>query len=183
MLSEYLRNRLQRYGFVESEIQITPVAVRITIKATEPGRIVGRKGESIKRLSEEIRRKFNFEKVQIGMIDVEKPFLEPNVVARRIVSGIERGGRIRSLLHRNLRRIMQAGARGAEIVASGKLGQKGAKARTIKVRAGYVPKAGEPARQVKIAKATAYPKPGAIGIVVRIAPPDLKMPGEENESA
>ena len=42
----------------------------------------------------------------------------------------------------------------------------------MRVVAGYIPKAGEPTRLVREALVTAYPKAGAIGVLVRIVPPE-----------
>jgi ribosomal protein S3 len=47
------------------------------------------------------------------------------------------------------------------------------------VSAGYLPKAGEPARLVRIASITAYPKSGAIGVVVKIVPPGTVFPDKK----
>ncbi|HLD75490.1 MAG TPA: hypothetical protein VI874_00600, partial [Candidatus Norongarragalinales archaeon] len=50
------------------------------------------------------------------------------------------------------------------------------KAKTFTARAGYLKKSGEPMKQVRMAKYTVYLKAGAIGIRVRIVPPDIKLP-------
>ncbi len=71
---------------------------------------------------------------------------------------------------------MSNGAMGAEIIATGKLAAKGAKAKQIKLRQGYIPKAGDVVRLVKEARIAAYPKYGAIGVVVRIVKPGTVFP-------
>ena len=65
---------------------------------------------------------------------------------------------------------------GAEVIASGKLAAKGAKKRAIKVRLGYMPKAGDTMKLVDEAAVAAYPKYGAIGIKVRIVQPGTVFP-------
>ena len=74
---------------------------------------------------------------------------------------------------------MRAGALGAEIVASGKIAAKGGRSKTFRVMGGYIPKAGEPARQVAVAHVTAYPKSGAIGVLVRIVLPGTIFPDKD----
>jgi len=76
-----------------------------------------------------------------------------------------------------LREIIKAGALGAEIVAAGKIGAKGARGKRLRVVAGYIPKAGEPARLVRVAHINANTRSGVIGVLVRIVPPGTVFPG------
>jgi len=78
-----------------------------------------------------------------------------------------------------LREIIRSGALGAEIVAAGKIGAKGAKAKSLRVSAGYIPTAGEPARLVRVANLSANTKSGVIGVLVRIVPPGTQFPDKK----
>ena len=102
--------------------------------------------------------------------------LEPRLVARYLANALERGAHARGLLHSVLNDIMTNGALGAEIIVTGKLAAKGAKAKQIKLRQGFIPKAGDVVKLVKESRVTAYPKYGAIGIVVRIVKPGTVFP-------
>ena len=178
-ISKYLERNLSRAGFSRVEIQKTPVITRITAYVTNPGRVIGRGGQTIDALTQEIKTKFKIDNPQISVAEVRNELLEPRLVARHIANSLERGANARSLLHSMLRNIIEQGALGAEIVAGGKLAAKGAKARTIKVRFGYLPKAGDTVKLVDEAHVAAYPKYGAIGIVVRIVQPGTKFPDRE----
>ena len=112
-------------------------------------------------------------------MEVEEPFLEPRMVAKRASRYIEMGKKVRAVLHYMLREIIRAGALGAEIVASGKIGQKGARGKKLRVAVGYIPKAGEPARLVRCAHIIANTKSGVIGVLVRIVPPGTVFPDKE----
>jgi len=175
-ITEYLQEVLSRAGFSDIKIQKTPMLTRITVWVTNPGRVIGRNGETINALTKTIQQKFNIENPQISIAEVTNPTLEPRLVARYIANALERGANARSLLHSVLNDIMTNGAMGAEIVATGKLAAKGAKARQIKVRQGYIPKAGDVVKLAKEAHITAYPKYGSIGIVVRIVKPGTVFP-------
>ena len=175
-VSEFLRGELERAGFSGAEIQRTPVVTRIAVEVTHPGRVIGKRGKSIKELTEKIHKKFNMDNPQISVIECAEPLLKPVLVAKRACMYIERGKKIRPVMHRLLSEIMSKGAIGVEIVASGKLAGKGGRARTFRVVIGFVPKAGEPARLVNIGHYTAYPKAGAIGVTVRIVPPGTRFP-------
>lgn len=178
-ISKYLEKQLSRAGFSRVDIQKTPMLTRITVYVTTPGRVIGRGGETINALTETLKTKFHIENPQISVSEVANQRLEPRLVGKYIANSLERGANARSLLHSVLRDIMMEGALGAEIVATGKLAAKGAKTRQIKLRLGYLPKAGDTVKFVDIAHITAFPKYGAIGIKVSIVQPGTVFPGRE----
>lgn len=175
-ISKYLEKELMRAGFSRVEIQKTPVITRITTYVTNPGRVIGRGGETIDAITDTMKRKFKVENPQISVAEVKNQRLEPRLVARYIANSLERGMNARRLLHSMIKEIMNNGALGAEIVATGKLAAKGARAKQMKVRLGYLPKAGNVTKLVDEAKVTSYPKYGAIGLQVRIVQPGTVFP-------
>lgn len=175
----FLEKNLGQAWIANIDIQRTPLATRITLETMNPGKIIGRKGKTINKLTETLKSKFNVDNPQINVVEVTQPYLEPRIVAKRASRYIETGKKVRAVLHYLLKEIMGAGAMGAEIVASGKIGAKGARARTLRVYAGYIPKSGEPVHYVKRAHLTANTKSGIIGVLVRIVPPGTKFPDKE----
>jgi Ribosomal protein S3, C-terminal domain. len=63
----------------------------------------------------------------------------------------------RRLLHSMIKEVMNNGALGAEIVATGKLAAKGARSKQMKIRLGYLPKAGNVTKLVDEAKVACTP--------------------------
>ncbi|MEM3215870.1 MAG: 30S ribosomal protein S3 [Candidatus Micrarchaeaceae archaeon] len=180
--SKYLEDALSKAGFSDIEIQKTPMLTRITVWVTNPGRVIGRSGETINALTKSISEKFNIENPQISVAEVSNPMLEPRLVARYIANALERGANARRLLHSVLNDVMSNGAMGAEIIATGKLAAKGAKAKQIKVRQGYIPKAGNVVKLAKRSSVAAYPKYGAIGVMVRIVKPGTVFPQQKKKA-
>ncbi|MDE1832812.1 MAG: 30S ribosomal protein S3 [Candidatus Micrarchaeota archaeon] len=178
-MSKYLAKELTRAGFSRVEIQKTPVLTRITVYVLNPGRVIGRAGKTIDTITDTIRKRFSVENPQINVMEVENRMLEPLLVAKSIAEKLERGINARKIIQGSLREVMENGALGAEIVASGKLAAKGARAKTIRKSIGYIPKAGDVTNLVSEAEATAYPKYGAIGVKVRIVPPGTVFPDRE----
>ena len=170
-ISRYLGKELARAGFSRVEIQKTPMLTRITVYVLNPGRVIGRAGRTIDLVTDEIRKRFGIDNPQINVMEVQNRMLEPLLVAKSITERLERGINARKVIQSTLREIIQNGALGAEIVASGKLAAKGARAKSIRKSIGYIPKSGDIGDLVKEAAATAYPKYGAIGVKVRIVPP------------
>jgi small subunit ribosomal protein S3 len=175
-ISKYLEKQLSKAGFSRVDIQKTPMITRITVYVTNPGRVIGRGGETINLLTDTLKMGFGIENPQINVAEVNNPRLEPRLVAKYIANSLERNANARSILHSTIKDIMSNGALGAEIIAAGKLAAKGARARSIKIRLGYMPKAGDSTNLVDEAKVAAYPKYGAIGITVRIVQPGTVFP-------
>jgi small subunit ribosomal protein S3 len=175
-LNQFLKRRLRRVGYIGVEVEETPITTRVNIKVERPGLVIGRKGRSIRQLTEEIEQKFGLENTQIKIDEVEVPELNPAVMARRIASSLERGINYRRVIHWSLEKIMGAGAQGAEITVSGKLVGKGGKSRSERVAAGYIKKAGESSKLVEESQTQAVRKAGIIGITVRIVPPGVVFP-------
>jgi small subunit ribosomal protein S3 len=178
-VSKFLESELDRAGFSRVAIQRTPMVTRIAVEVTNPGRVIGKRGKTIQDLTDSINREFHIENPQISVVESTQQNLEPRLVAKKICRYIEMGKKIRAILHASLRDIISSGALGAEIVASGKIAAKGGRSKCFRVMSGYIPKAGEPARQVAESHVTAYPKSGAIGVLVRIVLPGTKFPDKE----
>ncbi len=173
---KFLETELDRAGVANIEIQRTPVVTRIAIEVLNPGRVIGKKGKTINALTETLKKKFKLDNPQISVVEVTNPALEPALVAKKASKYIEMGKKVRAVLHFLLKDIMRNGALGAEIIASGKIGAKGARSKRLRVADGYIPKAGEPARLVNEAHVSANTKSGIIGVFVRITPPGTVFP-------
>lgn len=178
-VSKFLEKELDKSGFSGVNIQRTPVVTRIEVEVTKPGKVIGKKGKNIAKITNVIKNEFGMDNPQIAVIETPTPILNPILVAKRACNYIEMGKKVKPILNGLLKEIMSAGAMGAEIVASGKLAGKGGRARSFRVLAGYIPKSGEPTRLVRKAHYAAYPKAGAIGIYVRIVPPGTIFPDKE----
>ncbi len=172
---QYIEKNLERAGVVDVKIQRTTMATRIGIIAERPGLVIGRKGAGIKDIGEQIEKELGIENPQIEVTDVRKPNLEPKVIANYIKSALERGNKPRKVAKYALSRIMKAGAMGAEVIIKGTSG-KGGRSRKERAFAGYMKKAGDSVKQVKEAKEQAKLKQGALGIIVRIVPPEVIFP-------
>ena len=178
-ISKFMENSLSKAGFSRVEIQRTPVLTRITVYVLKPGRVIGRSGKTINDLTEQISKTFDVKNPQINVMEIDDPMLEPMIVAKDIAYKIERSINARKIMQRTLKDILSRGALGAEIIISGKVAAKSARKKKIRKRIGYIPKVGDVIKLVHEGHATAYPKHGAIGIKVRIVPPNTVFPDRE----
>ena len=178
-IQEYIDESLSNVGHSHTKMQRTPLGEKIVIFAARPGLIVGRKGENIKKLTKNLKKKFGLENPQIEISEVENIFLDAKIVAEKIASTLERFGpqRFKGVGHKTLHDVMGAGARGIEILISGKI--PGARAKTWRFYQGYLKKCGDVSiTAVKTAYARAVLKTGVIGIRIKIMSPDFRMPDD-----
>ncbi|MHA1469178.1 MAG: 30S ribosomal protein S3 [Candidatus Asgardarchaeia archaeon] len=174
-LDEYLENELARAGYGGVNLVKTPLGTRVIIKAARPGIVIGRHGRTVRELTEKLQELFQIENPQIEVEEITTPELNARVMAARLASALQRGIHFRRAGYSVLRRIMGAGAKGVEIIISGKL--TGQRAKYQKFRAGVVLKAGEPAmKYVDEATTSVVLKPGVLGVTVRIMKPDAELP-------
>jgi small subunit ribosomal protein S3 len=173
-INEYLRSELVRAGFAGVDIQKTPLGVRITLKTSRPGLVIGKGGKRIQEITDVLQEKFGLEMPQIEVEEVPNPDLDAQIMAERLAYSLDRGRHYRRAGYYILRKVMDAGARGCEVVVSGKVTSQ--RARTSIFRAGTMSKSGQPA-QVGVDKGVAQciQKSGVLGIIVKIMKADTKM--------
>ena len=176
-IDEFLAKELQRAGYGGVEITKTPLGERITIYASRPGIVIGRRGKNIRMITDILANEYGIDNPQIEVKEVVNPELNPKVMAYTLVSAIERGVHRRRAAYSVLRRVLNAGAKGCEIIISGKLTSK--RSRHEAYRMGFLAKSGEVGNQyVKTANATAIMKLGTIGVTVSIMRGDIDLPDE-----
>lgn len=178
-IEQYLAETLKNVGFSGAKLHKTPLGEKIILTASRPGLVVGRKGENIQQLTRVLKSKFKLENPQIEIVEVEKPMLNPAIVAERIASTLERFGpaRFKGVGHKMLNEVMDAGAKGVEILISGKI--PSSRAKRWRFYQGYLKKSGDIAvSKVLMAHTQAHLKTGTVGIQVRIMPPNIELPDE-----
>jgi len=174
-IDEFLRNEFERAGYGGVSITKTPLGTHIVVYAMRPGLVIGRGGETIRKLAKVLEEKFQLSNPQISVAEIEIPELNAHVVASRVTSALKRGLHYRRAGYWALNSIMEAGALGAEIIISGKL--RSDRSRYEKFRAGYMPKSGDPPmKYTRKAELQVQLKPGSLGVKVRIMPPEAKFP-------
>ena len=174
-VDELLAEEYEQAGYGGITLTKTPLGTQINLFAMRPGRVIGKRGSAIRKASERLEFELGLPNPQITVVEVEVPELNPQIMAARIANALERGIHYRRALFWSLRRTMEAGALGCEILLKGKL--RSDRGRYEKVVEGYIPKAGEPAqRYVKSAVIHVKQKKGTFGCTVTIVPPDAKFP-------
>jgi len=177
LLKDFLVRESARAGFGGLDIVRTPMGTRVTLVCERPGILIGHRGELIKRLTEDIQARFALDNPQIEVQEERQPSLNAQLMSEKLASTLERGWHFRRAGHSTVRRIMEAGARGCQVILSGKL--TGERHRTERFKAGTIKYCGE-AVHLWMDKGfyQARLKPGVIGVNVWIMRPSAKLPDE-----
>lgn len=178
LIKKYLVQEIHGAGFGGMSIQRTPLGTRINILVERPGMVIGKSGVKIKELTDNIRTRFNVDNPQIEIQEAgSNASLNAQIMAEKLAEALERGWHFRRAGHSTVRRIMNAGAKGCQVIIAGKL--TGDRHRTEKFIEGHIKYCGEVAKEVMdIGYATAKLKPGILGVKIRIMRPDAVLPDE-----
>lgn len=129
-----LRNRA---GVSRIEIERFPGKIRIAIHTAKPGVLIGRKGESVKKIRAALESLIG-KKVNLDIKEIDAPDLDAKLVALNIADQLVRRISYRRAMKRAIQQAMRSGAEGIKIMVSGRLA--GAEmARTVWLRDGRVP--------------------------------------------
>lgn len=162
------------------KMQRTPLGEKITVYTSRPGLIVGRKGANIKVLTDTLKNKFNMENPQLEVAEIPNPSLDAASVVRSLINGFERFGpkRFKAMAYTALEHTMKAGAKGIEVVISGR-GVPGERAKTWRFSAGYLKKSGDISESfMDRCYESSNLRSGTIGIKVSILHPDVVLPDD-----
>ena len=133
----YLVDKLKNASVSRIEIARPAQTARITIHTARPGIVIGKKGEDVEKLRQDLTKKMGVP-VHINIEEIRKPELDGMLVAQSVAQQLERRVMFRRAMKRAVQNAMRIGAKGIKIQVSGRLG--GAEiARTEWYREGRVP--------------------------------------------
>jgi len=134
----FLKKKLAQSSVSRIQIERTAGNANITIHTARPGLVIGKKGEDIERLRNEVTKMMNLPNVHINIEEIRKPELDAQLVAESIAQQLERRIMFRRAMKRAVQNTMRIGAGGIRINVAGRL--NGAEiARTEWYREGRVP--------------------------------------------
>ena len=133
----YLMAKLKSAAVSKVVIERPAGRARVTIYSGRPGLIIGKKGQDIEKLRNDLSKKLGMD-VSLNILEIRKPEVDAKLVAENIAQQLERRVAFRRAMKRSVQSAMRLGAAGVRINCAGRLG--GAEiARTEWYREGRVP--------------------------------------------
>ena len=119
-IRKYLNERLAKASISKIVIERTLKLVTITICTARPGLVIGKGGQDVDKLKEELKKLYDKE-IQINIYEVKKPELDATIVANNIARQIEGKIAYRRAIKMAVANTMRAGAEGIKVQISGRL--------------------------------------------------------------
>eukprot|EP00924_Labyrinthula_sp_SR-Ha-C_P000303 maker-scaffold_25-snap-gene-3.66-mRNA-1 protein AED:0.08 eAED:0.08 QI:481/1/1/1/0.33/0.75/4/333/262 len=171
-LNEFFTRELAQEGYSGVEVRQTPARLEIIIRATRTQDVLGQKGRRIQELTSVVQKRFGFDsdKLMLFAEKVQERGLSAQAQAESLKYKLTGGLAVRRACYGVMRYVMENGAKGCEVIVSGKLRAQRAKA--MKFRDGYMIKSGQAAQEY-VTKAVRHilMRQGVLGIKVAIMLP------------
>ena len=119
-IRKYLNERLAKASVSKIVIERTLKLVTITICTARPGVVIGKGGQDVDKLKEELKKVSNKE-IQINIYEVKKPELDATIVANSIARQVEGKIAYRRAIKMAIANTMRAGAEGIKVQITGRL--------------------------------------------------------------
>jgi small subunit ribosomal protein S3 len=166
----------EKAGVSRVEVERFPGKVKIIVFTAKPGILIGRKGESVKKIRQDLEA-LTGKKIDLEIKEIKQPDTDAYLVALNLAGQIERRVSYRRAMKRALQQAMRQGAQGIKVEVQGRL--SGAEmARSVWLREGRVPLQTLRA-DIDFARAEALTTYGRIGVKVWVYKGEILSETEE----
>ncbi len=117
----FLKTKYRAAAIPKVEIERTRDEVKVILHSARPGVIIGRKGQEVDRLQEELQQLLG-RRVNLKVEEVSRPEIQAQLIAEDIADQLVKRAAFRRTLKRALDTTMDAGAKGVKIQLAGRLG-------------------------------------------------------------
>jgi small subunit ribosomal protein S3 len=136
-IRKFIKDKYRSAGIPKIEIERTRDEVKVVMYCSRPGLIIGRKGQEVERLQEELQQLVG-RRINIKIEEVQRPEVQAQLVAEDIADQLAKRASFRRTMKRAMDTTMEAGAKGIKIQLAGRLGGS-EMARREKAIAGSIP--------------------------------------------
>jgi len=120
-IRKYIKGRLQRAGISKVEIDRAPKKVTIMIHTARPGIVIGRKGQEVDQLRDELQH-LTKKEIYINIKEVDRAETSAPLIAEHIARQLVGRVSFRRTMKKAVSSAMRMGAKGIKVVCSGRLG-------------------------------------------------------------
>lgn len=168
-LNQFFTNELAEEGYSGTEVRVTPARTEIIIRATHTQEVLGEKGRRIRELTSLVQKRFKFPEntVELYAEKVQNRGLCAVAQCESLRYKLLAGLAVRRAAYGVVRYIMESGAKGCEVVISGKL--RAARAKSMKFIDGFMIHSGQPVNDfIDTATRHVLLRQGVLGVKVKI---------------
>jgi small subunit ribosomal protein S3e len=168
-LNEFFTRELAEEGYSGVEVRATPTKTEIVVRATHTQSVLGENGRRIRELTSLVQKRFRMPdgSVAIYAEKVQQRGLSAVAQCESLRYKLLNGLAIRRAAYGVVRYVMESGAKGVEVVISGKL--RAARAKAMKFQDGFMIHSGQPVRDfIDTATRHVLLRQGVLGIKVKI---------------
>lgn len=168
-LNEFFTRELAEEGYSGVEVRVTPTKTEVIIRATRTQEVLGENGRRINELTLLVQKRFKYAPGAIVLYAerVQDRGLSAVAQAESMKFKLLNGLAIRRAAYGVVRYVMESGAKGCEVVVSGKL--RAARAKAMKFADGFLIHSGQPVNDfIDIATRHVLMRQGVLGIKVKI---------------
>lgn len=120
-IRKYVTTKYKFAGIPKVEIERTRDEVKVVLHAARPGVIIGRKGQQVEQLQDELQQLVG-RRINIKIEEISRPELQAHLVAEDIAEQLAKRASFRRTMKRAMETTMEAGAKGIKIELAGRLG-------------------------------------------------------------
>ena len=117
---DFIKKKLKSASVSRVQIERPANNARITIHTARPGIVIGKKGEDVERLRQDVTKMMG-NPVSINIEEIRKPELDAYLVAENVAQQLERRIMFRRAMKRAVQNAMRLGAQGIKIRVAGRL--------------------------------------------------------------
>ena len=118
---DYLKKKLAGAGVSKIIIERPAKNAKITIYTARPGVVIGKKGEDIEHLRNELKKRMGLPDVGLNIEEVRKPEIDAQLISESITQQLEKRIMFRRAMKRAMQNAMRLGAQGIKIMSGGRL--------------------------------------------------------------
>ena len=162
-IRKFIKTKYAHCGIASVVIERPSDRINLIIKTSKPGVLIGKKGSDIEKINQAIV-KISGSKVDVKIVEVDKPDINASLVAQGIAKQLENRAAFKKVMKKSMQSALKYGALGIKVACGGRLGGNEI-ARTEWYKEGSIPL--HTLRcDIDYATANAYTTYGVIGVKV-----------------
>ena len=120
-IQSFIKKRLRHAAISRIEVERTPKKMKVNIYTARPGIIIGRKGDEVERLRNELSGKMRRDEVVVNIREIKRPEIDATLMAENIANQLERRIAYRRAIKRAMASAMRMNIAGCKIMVGGRL--------------------------------------------------------------